>query len=535
MRRILAACSIGVVLAATAASAGGTAGSADPAFIAGEKLVLAKRGLLVLSRDHSIDLGGGKGSAGDPVVHGGSVRVLSIDGDVFDTTYDLPSAGWRYLEKKGAVVGYVYRGKGAVRHVLLRAGKLLRIAGGGSGLGHTLGGNPDPVRVVVTLGARRLCTAFEGTSKFKEGKRFISSASDAPTRCPLPYGDDSSWLCRPGLALDQCLANSLDTTVVHPNLTTTFEAGPPGTGGDYDCFYVYPTVDLSGGPGLHEDVTDPTYVSHTLDPLLAQAARFRGQCRIFAPHYRQITFATFGNADAASFQDLAYRDVLDAWRLYLEYHNAGRNVVIMAHSQGTFMTNRLIREEIDQFPEARAKLIAALLIGGDVTVPQGTAVGGNFQNVPLCTSDTQVGCVIAFRSYAQSHPPTNGSNDSGTPGLDTACTNPAALTSGPAPLSSAYFPTHLNQALFQIVPDPGFGTAFASYPDFYSAECVKDSTGHSYLEIRVTPAVGDLRPNPIPFDHVVLSPGLLGTHILDWSWPMGDLLPLVATKAASMP
>ncbi len=43
------------------------------------------------------------------------------------------------------------------------------------------------------------------------------------------------------------------------------------------------------------------------------------------------------------------------------------------------------------------------------------------------------------------------------------------------------------------------------------------------------------RTNPIPFTSPVLSPALLGTHILDYNWTMGDLLTLVATKAAAVP
>src|SRR6185436_5297654 len=187
-----------VLIAATMAAAGGTSSSAEPAFILGERLVLAKRKLMVLSRDDEFDLGGGEGSAADPVVNGGTLRVLSTDADVFDTTYDLPKTGWRYLKKKGALVGYTYRAKKDIRHVVVRVGKGVRVDGSGPGLGHTLGGAPDEVRVVLTLGSRPYCTAFDGVGKFKEGKLFTSGATHAPTRCPLPFGADSAWLCRPG-------------------------------------------------------------------------------------------------------------------------------------------------------------------------------------------------------------------------------------------------------------------------------------------------------------------------------------------------
>jgi hypothetical protein len=512
----------------------GSALAAD-ALLAGKKLALTTDRLSVVSKDATLGLGGGEGSADDPVLHGGSVRVLSIEGDVFDTTYPLPAAGWHYKRDGGAVTGYTFRGSGPIPSVRVRAGKLLRVKGRGA-LGHTLGADPTPVRVVVTLGGQQYCLAFGGTVLVRPGRTFRALEAAAPDICPLPYGTDPAWLCRPGMASNQCLVNSLDATVIHPDLSTALETHIGSEDQPYDCFYVYPTVDLSSTPGNHLDVTDPAYVALTLDPLLAQAARFDGQCRIFAPHYRQVTFGTFGTANAAQYLDVAYRDVLDAWRLYLRYDNGGRKVVVMGHSQGTFMTTRLLQEEVDPSPAMRSRLVAALLIGGSVVVPQGGVLGGSFQNVPLCQSATETGCVLAYRSYAADFPPAGGSNNIGGPTMDVACTNPAALgSSASGAFVGTYFPTHVNQPLFQIVPDPGYGTPFVKFPAFYSGQCRKDATNHSYLAISVTPGPGDLRTNPVPFANGILSPFILGTHILDYAWPTEDLLGLVATKAAAMP
>jgi hypothetical protein len=506
--------------------------------ITGDAIQLAKGTLAVRSRDATIDLGAGVGSDDDPTVNGGSVRVLSIEGDVFDRTYPLPATGWRVLRRHGAAYGYAFTGPDPIRRVRVKTGKILRIFGKGSGLGHTLGGDPAPVRVVVTLGKQQYCMSFGGTVAFAPGTRYDARNAPAPDICPLPYGADASWLCRPGMANNQCLATgALDATVVNPDLSTATELESGAEDHPYDCFYVYPTVDLTGPVGNHLDVTDPTYVSFTLDPLLSQAARFNGQCRIFAPHYRQITFGTFGTPNAAQYLAIAYRDVLDAWRLYLKYQNGGRNVVVMGHSQGTFMTTQLMQQEFDPSPALRARLIAALLIGGSVTVPQGGTIGGTFQNIPLCTSNAETGCVIAYRSYAAGFPPASGSNDIGGPTMDVACTNPAALGQGSTSgaFIGTYFPTHTNDPLFQVAPNPGFPTPFVKFPSFYSGRCVQDLTGHSYLEVSVTPGPGDMRTNPIPFTNPVLSPSLLGTHILDYNWTQEDLLGLVATKAAAMP
>jgi hypothetical protein len=335
------------------------------------------------------------------------------------------------------------------------------------------------------------------------------------------------------MAQNQCFVNSLDATAVQPDGTTALV---PHSGAQedhpYDCFYVYPTVDLTGDPGNHTDFSD---ISLELDPLLSQAARLNTSCRLFAPLYRQVTINTFGAPDSERFFDIAYGDVEAAFRRYLAHDNGGRNIVIMGHSQGTSMTTRLIHELVDPSPELRARLIVALLIGGGVTVPEGGVVGGSFANLPLCTTREQTGCVIAYRSYAEGRPPAGGSNVVGPAGMDTACTNPAALGGGEGRFTQAYLPTRPNQPIFRLRPDPGFGTPFTLYADFYAGECVKDADGRSYLEIRVRPEAGDMRANPIPFGHPVLSPAILGTHILDYNFALAELIELVRTKAAAMP
>ena len=72
-------------------------------------------------------------------------------------------------------------------------------------------------------------------------------------------------------------------------------------------------------------------------------------------------------------------------------------------------------------------------------------------------------------------------------------------------------------------------TPFAIYRQYYTAECRKDDRDRSYLEIAVEPAAGDQRLNPIPFDHGILQPSLLGLHILDYNFAEGDLIRFAVT------
>jgi len=345
------------------------------------------------------------------------------------------------------------------------------------------------------------------------------------------YSSDDLWLCRPGLATDQCFAHSLDATVVAPDGSTTIETlSPPMFTPDIDCFYIYPTVDLSSTPGNHTDFSD---ISYMLDPLLSQVARFTPVCRVFAPLYRQVTLGTFGSPNAQQYVDIAYGDVDEAFRHYMGQYNNGRRFVIMGHSQGTFMVTQLMQNYIDGDPDLRARLVAGLLIGGSVTVPDGQTVGGTFQNIPLCTGVEQNGCVIAYRSYADGYPPAGGSNVVGPEGMDTACTNPAALGGGQALFQKSYFPLFAYDPIFDIGPDTGLTTPFALYEQFYSGECTKDDHNRSYLKISVTPRPGDVRQNLVPFDAPILTPSFLGLHILDYNFPQGDLIYLVNVKAAA--
>ncbi len=105
-----------------------------------------------------------------------------------------------------------------------------------------------------------------------------------------------------------------------------------------------------------------------------QAARFSQQCRVFAPVYRQNTVPALlaqGRYTTPESRQLAYADVLEAWRSYMKNDNRGRGVVLIGHSQGTFHLRRLIRTEIDPKPALRKQLVSALLLGGNVLVKQG--------------------------------------------------------------------------------------------------------------------------------------------------------------------
>jgi hypothetical protein len=67
-------------------------------------------------------------------------------------------------------------------------------------------------------------------------------------------------------------------------------------------------------------------------------------------------------------------------------------------------------------PSVLRRLVVAVLVGGNLQVPDGKTVGATFTKVPLCTASTQTGCAIAFSPYPSQPPPDSESGRPGPPG-----------------------------------------------------------------------------------------------------------------------
>ena len=332
------------------------------------------------------------------------------------------------------------------------------------------------------------------------------------------------WLCKPGIAEDPC-EPGMETTTISPAGSPTGTFTPPVVKKPkFDCFYVYPTV--SDDKSTNSDLSiDPEERSIAL----YQAARYSQSCRVFAPMYRQVTLqGLFSGAGlSGNAGDIAYGDVLAAWKYYLKRYNKGRGVVLIGHSQGTFVLRRLIMEEIDGNAKVRKRLISAILLGGNVLVPAGADVGGDFQHIKACTSDTQTGCVIAWSTF-NATPPANAIFGRATAPDEVLCTNPAALGGGSAPLKSVYpsAPFAPGTTIGLATPLVGAPTPSVSTPWFeadgaYTGDC--SSAGGAHV-LALTDAPGAPHLHPIP-------DATWGLHLVDANIALGNLTDLVQKQA----
>lgn len=245
-------------------------------------------------------------------------------------------------------------------------------------------------------------------------------------------------------------------------------------------------------------------------------------------------------SDDPAVRDLGYNDVKSAWEYYLHHENHGRGVVLVGHSQGSVILDRLIASEVDGKP-AQALLVSAILMGWNVAVPAGADVGGDFASVPLCRRASQTGCAIAFASFrATSPPPPNSVFGRPVPprsGMVAACVNPAALAGGAGELK-AYFGSTPQQIAGLVAGPTRWGkdltvtTPYVSVPGLLSAECVTTDQ-FSYLAVSVHADPAGARTSDIPGDLVrdgVVRPEW-GLHLIDANLTIGNLLDIVDAES----
>jgi hypothetical protein len=357
---------------------------------------------------------------------------------------------------------------------------------------------------------------------------------------PAPdYRKPESWLCRPD-AKDPCSGDA-STSRVTADATVTLDMLPASKKPKIDCFYVYPTV--STDPTPNSDMTaDPaeTFVAQ------AQAAPFRQACRVFAPLYRQVTLATLRDRmmgkPVTADPTMGLRDVSAAFADYMKHDNKGRGVILIGHSQGSGVLKAFIQTEIEGKPVAR-QIIAAYLAGHNLLVPQGADVGGDLKSTPLCRSATQTGCVVAWVSFRDTMPVPPASLFGRPPisapaGMAVACTNPAALAGGRAPLR----PLMVNRTgiVDNGTPAPKWAkgrniyTPFVALPGLLSGECMTRENA-SVLSVGINADPAEPRTDTINGDVMVggqIVPSW-GLHLIDMQVAMEDLVDLAKAQGQS--
>ncbi len=343
------------------------------------------------------------------------------------------------------------------------------------------------------------------------------------------YRDDKMWLCRPDLPFDVCRGDAT-ATEIHEDRSRSIVPAGPAARPDIDCFYVYPTVDMTLLPGNHGAAGDRVPAARAT---LSQITPFNGVCSLYVPVYRQVTIGTylFGQGEGER-SDVAFSDVQDAFFHYMGRYNHGRKVVLIGHSQGAGVVVRLLQDRFERDPVMMSRLLVAMPIGGPVEVPKGRVIGGTFDTLPLCTRPDEIGCVIAYQSRTA-----GGAVGKPAfvpqPGNEIACVNPADVGgTGAHRFARSLFPLTIDSrpVLHGI---EGIDTPFVMLRNYYTGECTDGPGGYRYLAVAAAPVAGDQRVGAVDLQASSVN-GVLGLHVVDFQFPMGDLVDLVARRAKKL-
>ena len=166
---------------------------------------------------------------------------------------------------------------------------------------------------------------------------------------PMDYADERMWVTKP-------------SSTVH----------------DADVFLILPEVNEKELVPDNADVTNTATATRFARMLVMEKGLVSDVADIYAPFYRQATIGCYVGRDGRitddkalndadmEYDDIAYRDIRDAWLYYAEHENNGRPVVLFGYSEGADMVMHLLKEFGDDGILSE-RLIAAYAIGTTVS------------------------------------------------------------------------------------------------------------------------------------------------------------------------
>lgn len=220
------------------------------------------------------------------------------------------------------------------------------------------------------------------------------------------YAQDAVWLALP--------TRQDEADVALPELPAT-------TSPTVDVFYLHPTSSIAATWNAAAD--DPAVRAASIrGGTLIQASAFNGSGAVYAPTYRQASGVAFitRSADGDAAIELAYSDVVSAWRDFNRRSGGTRPFLLAAHSQGALLAARLLREHIAPGPD-RERFVAGWLIGAPL-------VAADIAPLRACAAPDDTGCIVAYNARGPDHERNVIELGRGVPEEQRLCVNPTLGT-----------------------------------------------------------------------------------------------------------
>lgn len=194
------------------------------------------------------------------------------------------------------------------------------------------------------------------------------------------YGYADGWLAHPFYAREAARDSPTGYRAAPRPAATLFYLGP-------DSYF--------GNSAWNDPLDDAATNLRAAEAVRNEASAFNSVAYIYAPRIRQATLGAqlVDRISAAEATDLAYTDALRSFDEYLKAHKPGQPFFLVGSGQGALFTLRLLQQRVAGKPLA-LDLVAAYLTGWPVTQSDADAL-----SLPACLTDSQSGCLAAWRSY----------------------------------------------------------------------------------------------------------------------------------------
>lgn len=328
----------------------------------------------------------------------------------------------------------------------------------------------------------------------------------------LDYTQMENWAIHPSKTINLLANYNLDIAVVDKDLNIDRVipiTNNSTTNTGVDVFFVHPTVLTQiTDPATNIAIEDKNALLIT-STVIGQAGLLSKYGRLFAPMYKQSTGPTYSDETTKDLQAevilKSYNDIKAAFQDYLDNYNNGNKIILAGHSQGSYLLGMLLRDLFDNNQSLRDQLVTAALGGmGYVYAIQNSYQGGWWQNIPLCTTQNECGCIHNWAVFGEDQDipePNTGLPEYNQNFVDFGLVYRTVESTDWFVQDQTYYNTTFSPIDLYVAPNQqlnvGGNANFVGFENMYNLRFRRETLQKAVLSIAYTPEVNDLRPNDI--------------------------------------
>ncbi len=165
-----------------------------------------------------------------------------------------------------------------------------------------------------------------------------------------------------------------------------------------DVFFICPTV-YGGEVGTYNmSLNDAETKESFLGAVNMEKGIYDGECRFFAPYYRQgaLNVYEMDLADTEKYLEIGYEDIKQAFEYYMEHYNDGQPVVLAGFSQGADLCIRLLKDCFAD-DDTNKLLVVCYAIGWRITEEEMQ----EYSHLRFAEGESDTGVIVSFNSEAE--------------------------------------------------------------------------------------------------------------------------------------